>query len=50
MQYEIRSCTINNLFNELDNNIKKKSAVDARKFANKFLNNIFVCFINIYEF
>jgi len=41
MQYEIRSCTINNLFNELDNNIKKKSAVDARKFANKFLNNIF---------
>jgi len=39
--YELRSCTINSLFNELDNNIKKKSAVDARKFANKFLNNIF---------
>ncbi|KAG4093570.1 actin-domain-containing protein [Neocallimastix lanati (nom. inval.)] len=39
--YELRSCTINNLFNELDKKIKRKSALDARKFANKFLNNIF---------
>jgi len=39
--YELRSCTIDNLFNELDRKIKRKSAIDARKFANKFLNNIF---------